>query len=236
MPWHNSMEKYISSQYRQWQQRKEKIDEETVQKPHPFITISREYGSGGYEIAEKIAEKINESKGGEKIWAAYDRLLLEKIMDDMGFNQSLTETMTGNARKSMTNLIQTSFSKFPPQVTVYRKLVETIRLLVVNGHVIIVGRAGNVITRDLPGGMHVRIIAPMEYRIDRMIKLTGENRHNVEKMIKKKGTEREKFMKEYVKFDPSDPANFDLIINNARYSTEEAANLIISSMKVRNIL
>ncbi len=236
MPWHNSMEKFISAQYNQWQNRKEKIDEKAIEKPHPFITISREYGSGGYEIAEKIASGINRESNNDQVWAAYDRKLLENIMDDMGFTQSLTETMTGNARKSMTNLIQTSFSKFPPQVAVYRKLVETIRLLVINGHVIIVGRAGNVITRDIPGGLHVRIVAPMEYKIDRMMSLTGEKRKDVEKIIKKKSIERDSFMKEYIKFDPANTANFDLIINNARFTSEEAANLIISGIKVRGMI
>jgi len=234
MPWHNSMDKFISAQFKQWQQ-KEKIDVEEVKKPHPFITISREYGSGGYEIAHEIASAINTGGTSDPVWAAYDRKLLEKVMDDTGLSESLTETMTSNARKSMTNFIQTSFSKFPSQVTVFRRLVETIRLLAINGHVIVVGRAGNVITRDIPGGMHIRIIAPMEYKIERMVHLTGQKRPDVEKLIKTKTKERDGFIKEYVKFEPADPDNYDLIINNDRYTSKEAAQLIISAIKLKGL-
>jgi len=227
------MDKLITAQFKQWQQ-KERIDVEEVKKPHPFITISREYGSGGYEIAEEITSAVNTGSDGP-VWAAYDRKLLERVMDDTGLSEGLTETMTGNARKSMTNFIQTSFSSFPSQVTVYRRLVETIRLLAINGHVIIVGRAGNVITRDIPGGIHIRIIAPMEYKIERMINLTGQKRPEVEKLIKNNTKERDGFIKEYVKFDPVEPGNYDLIINNARYTSKEAAQMIISTMKIKGL-
>ena len=47
-------------------------------------------------------------------------------MDDMGFSSRLADTLTGTSRKNLANLLQTTFSAFPPQVAVYKKLVETL--------------------------------------------------------------------------------------------------------------
>jgi len=238
MPRHATMNNFINSQVRQWQARKEKIElSEAQQTPlAPFITISREYGSGGFEIGAKIAEILNAENGSGKIWAAYDRELINGVMDDTGLSSTLTHTLTSNARKNMTNLIQTSFSKFPPQVSVYLKLVETIRIMAVNGNVILVGRASNVITRDLKRGSHIRITAPLEWRIKRISDLMKLSRKDAEKLIIEKNKERDRFVKEYIKFDPEDPLNYDFCLNNTKFSTEEAARLIIAGMKIKGLL
>jgi len=231
-----SKQSYIDSQVKQWQHQKNKVEMGVDAKPAPFITISREYGSGGYEIAESIIKILNKGKNENQLWVAYDKALLEKIMDDMGFTSTLTDTLTNNARKQLTNLIQTSFSKFPPQVAVYRKLAETIRILAANGRVIIVGRAGNAITRGQPGGYHARITASSEWKIERISNILNIGRKEAELTIKTKSKERDSFIREFVKFDTKDPNNYDISINNARHTAEEAARLIISGMEIKGLL
>ncbi len=232
------MEKYLSAQVKYWQQMKEQISAKEIEKKKhlPFITISREYGCFGYNLAEKLIKLLNEEYNPEPVWAAYDRKLLEKIMEDMGLSQSLTETLTNNARKTLTNLLQTTFSKFPPQVAVYRKLVETIRILAINGNVVIVGRAGNVITRDFDQGYHVRLVASMDWRIKNIQGKTDMSKKEAEKTILEKTREREGFIKEYVKFDLTNPHNFHIVINNSHHTLEEAARLIIEGMKIKGLI
>jgi hypothetical protein len=231
---HARMEKYISSQIKHWQQQKEMVDfEEKKRTQLPYVTISREYGCGGFEIAVKIVEIMNEDKSLKPVWAAYDKRLLDKLMKDMGLSTSLLETLTNNARNQFTNLLQTSFTKFPSQVAVYRKLVETIRLLALNGNVVIVGRAGNVITREINHGYNVRLVAPNEWKIDQLKTKYGITRKEAETRIRDKNMQREGFLRDFVKFDPADPHNYDVVINCARFSTEETARLIIEGMKIK---
>ncbi len=232
------MEKYLSAQVKYWQQMKEQISAKEVEKKQnpTFVTISREYGCCGYQLAETLVKLINEKYNPEPVWAAYDRKLLDKIMKDMGLSQSLTETLTNNARKTLTNLLQTTFSNFPPQVAVFRKLVETIRILALNGNVVIVGRAGNVITRDYESGYHVRLVASMDWRIKNVQETSGMSRKDAEKTILEKSKEREGFIKEYVKFDLSNPHNFHIVINNSPHTLEEAARLIIEGMKIKGLI
>lgn len=149
---YRAMMKNIEKQARYWEERKDKVNvplmlkdqlylESLAEKPAPpFVTISREYGACGYSVAEKLAEILNTQKKITPPWAAYDKNILEKLMDEMGMNTALINTLTDHARASLTEVFQTAFSKFPPQVAVYKKLVEKILLLVENGNVIIVGR------------------------------------------------------------------------------------------------
>src|SRR6056297_400829 len=226
MKTNNVKERQIYKQIEYWQRQKpQPVAAEPVDKENqfPFITISREYGCGGYEVAEVVVSQLNHVYKQHPIWGAYDKQILDRISQDMGITEALAETLTGSARRKMTELFQTSFSKFPPQVAVYRKLAEVVRMLAINGHVVIVGRAGNAITRDMPYGMQVRIIAPMDWKIERIMKLNKISRKDARELIRDKTGDRESFLKEFVKFDSRDSHNYDLVINNEDYTIENAA-------------
>ncbi len=234
----NVREQQLYRQIEYWQRQKnisdigEKVDKENE---NPFITISREYGCGGYEVAEHVVSELNHAYKQHPIWGAYDKLILDRISSDMGITNTLADTLTGSARRKMTELFQTTFSKFPPQVAVYRKLAEVVRMLAINGHVVIVGRAGNAITKDMPYGMHVRIIAPMDWKVERIMRLANISKKDAKSVIAEKTGDRESFLKEFVMFDSRDSHNYDLVINNADYTIENAAMLIIEALKLKGI-
>jgi len=234
---HLSMEKYINAQVKYWEQAKARIDIEEDEKIHaPFVTISREYGCGGYDLGKKIIEIINENYNPNPLWAAYDRQVLDKVMEDMGLSSKLAKTLTDDALKSMTNVIQTTFTKFPPQVAVYRKLAETIKMLAANGNVIIVGRAGNVITRFMKGGYNVRVIAQMDYKVKNVMENQNLSAREAEKLIQANTERRNNYIREFVEFDVTDPGNYDIMINLSRINIDNAARLILEGMKFRGFL
>jgi cytidylate kinase len=244
----SAKDKHVEKQVKFWHERKNKIDkpqtiitkirENKLPKKdyYPFVTISREYGCGGFEVAERLSTILNTEYDFKSPWAAYDKEVLDTVMDDMGICQCLADTLTASARRSLTEFLQTAFSDFPSQLSVYKKLVETIILLAENGHVVIVGRAGNVITRDMKSGYHVRLVADMEWRIDRIATMFRISRHEAREMITKKSKERDSYMKKYVKFDISDPHNYHMFVNNSLYSSEEVARLIIEGMKLKGLI
>ncbi len=231
-----TMEKYIKAQVTHWKQQKEKLAVPEKSNRLPFITISREYGCGGYEVAKHLIKILNTELNQNPEWAAYNRQLLDRVMDDMGLSSSLAETLTSTARSSLTNLLQTSFSSFPPQVSVHKKLAETVALLALNGNVVIVGRGSNIITRSIKNGYHVRLVAPLSWRTERIIKEMNMPKHEATKLIADKTKQRDTFLKEYLRFDVSDPHNYHLVINNAEHSSEKAARIIIESMKLKDLL
>jgi len=231
-----SMEKYIKAQVTHWKQQKDKLIVPEKSNQLPFITMSREYGCGGYDIAKKIVNIFNDELKQTPPWAAYNRELLDRVMDDMGLSQSLAEILTGTARSSLTNLLQTSFSTFPTQVSVHKKLAETIALLALVGNVVVVGRGSNIITRTIKNGYHVRLVAPLNWRIDQIVKKMNISKHDAARLIAEKTKQRDAYLKEYLKFDVADPHNYHMLINNAEHTEDQAARIIIESMKIKGLI
>jgi cytidylate kinase len=232
----SGMQNYINGQFAFWQNRQSQMDVPQERVIKPFITISREYGCGGYEVGEKLVEIINKELNPELPWAAYDKKLLDQVMNDLGLSESLVNTLTSNAKTKITNLLTTSFSDMPPQVAVYRNLAKTVALLATNGNAVIIGRAGNIITKALKGGYNIRIVATNQFKTERLMNLMSISKKEAEKMIKEKDNDRDSFIREYVKVDPSNPANYHLLINNSLHTTEEVAKIIIAGIKTKGLI
>ncbi|HSV95758.1 MAG TPA: cytidylate kinase-like family protein [Spirochaetota bacterium] len=237
----SSITTHINSQIATWQKQREKVDHAPrkavpVRPSGPFVTVSREYGCGGFDVAEKTAEIINKERRPSPLWVAYDRAILDAMMQDLGLSSSLLETLTSPARKQIDNFLQTALSELPPQVVVYRSLAETVRTLATNGNVIIVGRAGRAITRGMERGYHVRIVAPLEWRVERIAGLSGLTRKEAEKMILEKGRSREDFLRRFVKFKSGDPSDYHLVVNNAEHGMDGAARMIVAGLSTMGCL
>jgi cytidylate kinase len=219
-----------------WKKKKDQLEEIEKVNRLPFITISREYGCCGFQVAEELVEILNKELNPEPKWAAYDKKILEKLMIDTGLSSSLVETLTGKARNNLTDVIQTFFSKFPPQVAVHKKVTETITMLALNGNVVIVGRGSNMITKKFKNGFHIRLVAPLERRAENISKFMNISKGEVTKLINEKTKQREDYLKEFFKFDLTDPHHYDLIINQSRFTIKQIAKIIIDGMKIKGLV
>ena len=234
----STLDKYISAQVKYWQQKKNTVTAPEERKSlRQFITISREYGCSGYTIGKKIAEVLNTAEPAPSpLWAAYERQVLDKVMEEMELSSHLVKTLTDDALRDLSDILKSVFSSLPPQVAVYQKLAQTIRILAAHGNVILVGRASNVITREMSGGYHVMIVAPMEVKIHNVMKNKNISKKDAEKLVIDNTARRENYITEYVRFDVRDPHNYDLIINLGNTSLEAAARLIIEGMKSKSVV
>ena len=231
----STLEKMIQKQIKSWEKSKKSLEREP-EKPRPFITISRQYGCNATPIAHAIAAELNRY---EKIdqWHAYDKDIIDKIVEDHNISQNLIETIDTKKREEMSELMRTMLTDFPPQVIIYKKIVKTIRSLSIHGRVIIIGRAGVVITRGLRYGLHVRFIAPLSYRIKKIMEINKiRNKLKAEKLIERKDKERHDFLTQYVRFNAYDPASYDLTINISRFTEKEIAEIILRTMKAKGFL
>ena len=189
----STLEKMIQKQVKYWENYK-KAEEAKDEQPRPFITISREYGCVISPISRLLSQKLNELEGTEN-WQAYDRNLIDEIVNNTGVSDRLIETIDTKKREEMTELMRSFLTDYPPQVTVYKQLVRTVRSLSIHGRAIIVGRAGVVITRGLRFGIHLRFIAPQGYRIKKIMELNSiKDKLEAEKLIEKKDRERHNFL------------------------------------------
>lgn len=230
----STLEKSIQKQLKVWEKAKTVVDK--AEEPRPFITISREYGCGASDIGAALAEELNRYENSDA-WQAYDRELLDKISGDHNVSEKLLETIDTKRREEISEFWRSVLTDYPPQVSVYQKLTKTIRSLSIHGRSIIVGRAGVVITRQLRYGVHLRLVAPVSYRIQRVMEIHNiKDRLEAEKLVEKKDRDRHDFMTQYLKFDAKNPASYDVTINTARVSNTEIAQITMCILKSKGFI
>ena len=103
------------------------------------------------------------------------------------------------------------------------------------GRVIIVGRAGSTILRDIPSSLHVRLIAPLDYRIDGV-----SNRHQISlkaarkltlEMDKKRAILRNDFAGKKIH-----DVDYDLVLNSKTLTSEQMVKIIEKTAELRNLI
>jgi cytidylate kinase len=111
------------------------------------------------------------------------------------------------------------------------KTKATMRHLAKTGHVILVGRGANFATADLPGGIHVRLIAPVDqrarYYAQRFnVSAAAALEHNA-----KCDAARRRYVKAHFNADVADPAAYDLVINTGHVPLAEAADMVLTHVR-----
>lgn len=230
----STLERWIQNQMKVWESEKKFIEKQDS--PQPFITISRQYGCFANNVADAIAKSLNELQHVDK-WITYDKNLINKIEQKYNISEKIVETIDTKKREEMSELWRTMLSGLPPQVAVFQKLANTIRALAIHGNAILVGRGSVIITKGLRFGLHLRFVAPLQYRIQKVMEIHKmKDRLTAEKLIEEKDKQRHEFMTQYIKFDAYDPASYDLTFNIAQFTPDQIAQIVIAALKARKLI
>lgn len=134
-------------------------------------------------------------------------------------------------RSSLDNIIRDML--MPGEIGTDSYLYNLRRVVLTLGHqgdVIIIGRAAGHI---LPGqfGLYVRLVAPLEERIQRVAEREGLTQHAARERIREADRERAKFIRRYFARDEKDPLNYDLIINTGGKAMEAVAEFVLAALR-----
>ncbi|MGC9064543.1 MAG: AAA family ATPase, partial [bacterium] len=107
------------------------------------------------------------------------------------------------------------------------KLIQrTIERLRERNNVVIVGRGSQVILRDAPGVLHIRIVAPLEQRIGRVMMSRSLTRSEAKDYIASKDKASEEYLRRFYNVDWNDPTLYHLVVNMGKWSIDEATGII----------
>ncbi|MEX1253440.1 MAG: cytidylate kinase-like family protein [Dehalococcoidia bacterium] len=98
--------------------------------------------------------------------------------------------------------------------------------LAAHGNVLIIGRGSQVILTDCPGALHVLLVAPLEHRIAFIAEREELSKEAAAKRVHDGDKGRAAFHHKFFKIDVDHPAHYHLTLNSARFSLDEAAQLI----------
>jgi cytidylate kinase len=221
---------YLSSQIRE----RSGAAPEAGPQPAGFVTISRETGAGGVAVAERLATELNAGRtGGGVPWTVFDRELVEIVRRDHSLPEKLSGYLTEDAFPEMKAIIDDLFGFEESVSSIVRKTSRTILRLARLGNAILVGRGANIVTRELEGGHHVRLVAPMPQRIAEVMKAEGLDRRQAEKSVKKQDTAKHDYVEDNFSRDVGDPLLYDLVINTGHGSLGRAVASIRAILEHR---
>jgi cytidylate kinase len=211
-----------ANQHWQLRHQEEGAGSEKAAAPAFTIALSREAGTYGAAIARAVADRLG--------WPVYDTELLQRIASDLGVHQALLSSMDERHVSWLSEYLEgLSPHRGVSQYAFMRRLLETLLSLAAHGNCIIVGRGA---TKVLPAAttLRVRILAPREHRIQAVQREHGISREEAARRVEATDRERDEFVREHFGMDATDPRNYDLVLNAARFPTEQCAELIIAAL------
>jgi CMP/dCMP kinase len=190
----------------------------------PSVTISRQMGSGGIEIAQFLMERLTNSS--THTWTVFDRNLAELVWR----NQNLPDAVSRFMREEVPQPIQDAVQELLGVRTLNWRLAEvtaaTILRLTRLGNAIFVGRGSNIITANQKSVFHVRLVAPYANRVRQIEAHHRLGPQAAVDLISTTDDARRRYLKHYFRAEIEDPINYHIVINTGLTGYEEAARII----------
>ena len=203
-----------------------KSPEERLQ-VNPFVTISRQTGAYGITVSQGLCEYLQKNeKTAKHPWAAFDKEIIGKVVEEHELPQKVVPYLSEAVISEIQNIMEELFDLHPSKHMLVHKTGETILHLAQLGHVVLVGRASNIITAKLPGGIHVRLISPVEDRVKHIQEYYRMDEKKAMELVLTEDHNRKNYVKKYFDKDIDDPFLYDLVINMGKVKTQEAIHII----------
>jgi cytidylate kinase len=201
------------------------------------ISISRLVGSGAHEISQLLSKQLG--------YRLFDQELMAKLGVEAGLI-SKGQVVDLTAERHHTGSALERMSSLAPMNTLAlgayeasgagaedrsAELVSKIMLVAYEqGNVVVDGRGAQGVLRDKPGVLHVRLVAPVEQRIEYLKKRDGITSDEARKRVKEADTAQVDYIRRYFGADINDSTLYHLIINTGKVTQATAVDLIVKAL------
>lgn len=194
-----------------------------------IITIGRQFGSGGHEIGEKVAEYF-----GIK---CYDKELLSRAAKESGFCEEMIQNHDERPTNSfLYNLVMdtysfgynsSSFVDMPISHKVFLAQFDTIKKIADEGPCVIVGRCADYALSDYKNSLHIFIFGSEEDKVKRVMNKFDITDSKAKEMMVKKDKQRQSYYNYYSSKKWGRADSYDLCIDSGTLGVEGTVNLIV---------
>jgi cytidylate kinase len=201
--------------------------------PVRVITIEREYGSGGANIAKQIAERLHWKLWDEELTAEIARAahVDPKVTQrcDERVDTLLYRLFKSYARGSYERALSFSDSQSFDTDCMVAMLHTVVEDVASRGNCVIVGRGSPYILRNRPDAFHVFVYAPPEEKIQRL-KSIGKSEREATQLVEEVDRERSEFIRHYFKKDWPYRPLYNMMINS-KFGDEFVVESVLSDVK-----
>lgn len=184
-----------------------------------IIALGREVGSGGHEIAEKLAKYYN--------IPLIDKNIIEEIANKKNVDATDLREVEKNFMFPLVNRNVRGFSS-SIQENVYLLQFEHLQEKAKAGEsFIIVGRCGEDILKEYDALVSIFVLGDKEIKRARIMERYGKNEFMAERMMREKDTERKRYHNSFCEGKWGDSRSYDISVNSSVLGIEGTAELLI---------
>lgn len=211
------------------------------------ITISKEHGAGGREIAQELARSLG--------YELADKSLIVKVAQQAKVASERVERFDQEEYSPLTKYLSNLFLANPSMYSVmgfempmagpmlssydfldaeqYLKFTQAVlESLYQKGNVVLVGRGSQYLLAGRPGCLHVKLVAPIEHRLQRVMQRQNLSEKEAKERIQKKDRARAAYIRDFYGQDWADPRHYHLVLNTGLFTIEKAVSLIAQAAKM----
>jgi cytidylate kinase len=218
-----SLDSLVDEQLAKWHQQRVEHKKE-VARPGFCITISREPGSGGSEVARRLAKDLGMDLIGAQI--------IHKVAERAGTSEKVIASLDEKQVSQMDSWIDSMFRTrhiWPDEYL--RHLTHVVGTIGKQGNTVIVGRGAQFILPPQET-FRVRLIAPREIRIRRVMQDSAADFRDSERYVYKTEADRNAFHRKYFNDDWADAEHYDLVVNTGYMGVEGAVASVKAAFAV----
>jgi hypothetical protein len=191
------------------------------------VAISREAGSGGNLVAEKLVANLQRTNRKDaRPWTMFDRNLVERVLEDHQLPTRLAKFFPEDRLTELQDIMDEVFGLRPGSWKLVEQTSETILQLAALGGAVIVGRGANLVTRKLPDVLQVRLVGSLEVRARRLAEIRGMTRRSALDYIHKEDVGRRRYVKKYFGENIDNPQLYHITLNTDLVSIQDTANTL----------
>ncbi len=184
-----------------------------------ILTISREFGSGGREIGQAVAEALT-----------YEYIDREKMLADIRVAGGKWEQWA----KDLDEHCPTIWERYDWSFRGFAALIQsTILHCALKDNVVIMGRGGNFLLQDIPHAFRIRVQAPIDVRIERIENRESMDRETARWLVKKMDADRACFLMTIYGKHWDDPAEYDQVFAIRGQAVDEAVKEVEATLAER---
>jgi cytidylate kinase len=204
----------------------------------PLITITRQYASGGSDIAQRAAEALG--------WTLIDNEFVDAVARQAGLPAAEVAQREERAPGLLERLARTLAIASPElftgaavsdaerdEETIHRLTERIIHEAAALGRVVLVGRGAQAILAKRPDALHVYVVGSKAWRAKFAVQRMGIDPAKAEKIVDETDRQRDQYVKTYYGRAREDAANYDLVVNAERLGLEGAAAVVVAEAKRR---
>jgi cytidylate kinase len=204
----------------------------------PVITISREFGCSSKLIGTMLTDALNKRlrDHATKQWKFINKEVLEEAAKKLELNQVAMRSLLASGEKGLVEDILRSFS--PPYVTslkIRKTLNDVIRTIAMEGKVVIVGRGGAAILHGHPDTLHVRLTAPIEWRLNEICQSKNMSEEEALKLLVETDKRRTSIM-EMLLGHKADMNLFDVTFNCSTINKVEVVHSVLHILESKKLI